>query len=125
MNLLYSLYRRKKHFPLFADERDDLAAALKKAIPKYKSDGMDVEEVSRLPDAGADPNQHHGGSEWSDMFGPVVYGLMGGVLGGAAGILIACLPPLYKGFNNYPVLYYAPAVVSAVIASVVVIEIWF
>jgi ankyrin repeat protein len=43
-------------FPLFADERNDLTAALKKAIPKYKSDGMDIAEISRLLDAGADPN---------------------------------------------------------------------
>jgi len=42
-------------FPLFGDDKDNLTNALKNAIPKYTSDGMNVEEVKRLLDAGADP----------------------------------------------------------------------
>jgi hypothetical protein len=43
-------------FPLFGDEREDLTEALRNAIPRYSSDEMDIEEIGRLLDAGADPN---------------------------------------------------------------------
>jgi ankyrin repeat protein len=76
MKALRSFYQRKKHlpllrsaavmflcfgtftFPLFGNEQEDLTAALKKAIPEYGSysDKMDMNEISRLLDAGADPN---------------------------------------------------------------------
>jgi len=50
-------------FPLFGDNKDDLTNALKNAIPKYTRDGMNVEEVKRLLDAGADPEGVY--DEWS------------------------------------------------------------
>ncbi|MDR2716754.1 MAG: hypothetical protein LBB89_01625, partial [Treponema sp.] len=43
-------------FPLFADEREDLTLALRKAIPEYSDGKMDIGEINRLLDAGADPN---------------------------------------------------------------------
>jgi ankyrin repeat protein len=43
-------------FPLFGNEQEDLTDALRKLIPKYSSDKMDIEEIGRLLDAGADPN---------------------------------------------------------------------
>jgi ankyrin repeat protein len=68
---------------------------------------------------------YKGRSEWSDMFGPVVAGLMGGIIGGIAGVLIGCLPPIGEAFNNNAILYYTPTGISSIIASVVIIDIWF
>jgi ankyrin repeat protein len=74
MKAIRSFFQRKKHFPLlrqaaillfcliaftfplFADEQEDLTDALREAIPEYSFDKMDIEEINRLLDAGADPN---------------------------------------------------------------------
>jgi hypothetical protein len=46
-------------------------------------------------------------------------------MGGIAGIIVGCIPSVFSVFNNNPVLYYAPTIISVVIASVVIFDIWF
>ena len=50
-------------------------------------------------------------------------GLLGGAIGTVVGILIACLPPVYKAFNKYPVLYYTPTALSTIFAGYVIYDI--
>jgi ankyrin repeat protein len=57
-------------------------------------------------------------------FGGIVNAAVGGLLFGGIGVILACMSPVYNTFNDNPVLYYIPAAVSAVIASVVVFDIW-
>jgi len=69
--------------------------------------------------------QFQGSGAWADMFGPLITGIGGGAIGLVPGILIACLPPVFRTFNKVPALYYIPAAVTAVIASVFIFKIWF
>jgi ankyrin repeat protein len=69
--------------------------------------------------------QFEGTGAWADMFGPLITGVIGGAIGILPGILIACLPPVFKAFNKFPALYYIPTAVTAIIASVYIFRIWF
>ena len=65
------------------------------------------------------------GADFGDnLEGRIGGGLLGGVIGTVAGIVIACLPPVRNAFNQYPVLYYTPAVLSAVYAGYKIYTIW-
>jgi len=68
---------------------------------------------------------YKGGAEYSNMYGPLVAGIIGGIIGCVTGVLIGCLPSVGDAFNNNAVLYYTPAGVSAIFASVIIIKIWF
>jgi ankyrin repeat protein len=62
---------------------------------------------------------------WANLF-PIVGGIYGGAAGLVVGmILSAVIPSIAKATNNNPVLYYAPTVVSALIATFVVVRIVF
>jgi len=61
---------------------------------------------------------------WADMFGPVVEGFFGGVIGLIGGVIIACLPPVRRAFTDIPVLYYAPTGMSALAAGIIIFKIW-
>lgn len=50
---------------------------------------------------------------------------IGGLIGGVAGIIIACLPSVSNAFNNNAVLYYTPTAIGTLISSFTIICIWF
>ncbi|MDR2719006.1 MAG: ankyrin repeat domain-containing protein, partial [Treponema sp.] len=65
------------------------------------------------------------GGSAGDGLGAIGTGFVGGLIGGAAGIIVACLPPVRKAFTDNQILYYTPAALSAVTASVIIFNIWF
>ena len=69
-------------------------------------------------------NSFEGSGAWADMFGPFLYGMVGGIVGIIAGTVVACLPPVWKAFRDIPALYYAPTAISAVGWTIVVFNIW-
>jgi len=56
--------------------------------------------------------------------GGLAYIYIGVTLGIIGGIIAGCLPPVRKAFKKNPVLYYTPAVLSAVTAVFLIVKIW-
>ena len=69
-------------------------------------------------------NSHEGSGAWADMFGPFIYGVIGGSIGLVVGGLLALLPPVWIAFARIPVLYYSPAALSVIAAGVYIYNIW-
>jgi ankyrin repeat protein len=84
-----------------------------------------VNAVLTLGTGGAFMGLLMGGGVGGGGLGALPQALIGGLLGGVAGIIVACMPSVNTAFNNNPVLYYTPTIISAIIASVVIFDIWF
>jgi ABC-type lipoprotein release transport system permease subunit len=54
---------------------------------------------------------------------PIFFGFTGGILGFAVGtILTAAMPSIGQSINNNAVLYYLPTAVSALVATLVIVN---
>jgi ankyrin repeat protein len=56
---------------------------------------------------------------------PLANAITGMIIGGVIGVVLVFLPSIRKAFTNKLILYYSPAILSALIVSVVIIFIWF
>jgi ankyrin repeat protein len=69
-------------------------------------------------------NSFQGSGAWADMFGPFLYGTIGGAIGLISGIIFSSLPSVQAAFKKTAMLYYAPTAISAIGITIVIFNIW-